>query len=132
MTRWNAPRTAAALDISVSYLHRMARQGIIPRPVAGAWDIVQVSRAYIRTLDRRDNANSRDDRARRLHAEANMAEQKAAKMASELCLASDYYGHWRAGIAQGVAGIRRLRTLTAEQKASVIAELEGIELAPLK
>lgn len=125
---WNADRTAQLLDVTREHLYVLARQGTIPKPVDGNWSAVKCNVAYIRHLRDRHSSSAKEDKSRKLKAEADIAEMESAKMAGELVLRSDYVNNYADAIAQGVTRISRLRGLTKEQKESVFSELRAVKL----
>ena len=129
---WNADRTAQLLDVTREHLYVLARAGTIPKPIDGAWAAVKCNVAYIRHLRDRHSASSKEDKSRKLKAEADMAEMESARMEGTLCLRSDYISNWADAIAHGVSRISRLKTLTTAQKESVFAALRELKLPELE
>lgn len=129
---WNADRTAQLLDVTREHLYVLARQGVIPKPENAVWQALKCNTLYIRHLRDRHSVTAKEDKSRKLKAEADIAEMESAKMDGTLCYRDDYLNDFADAIAHGISRISRLKTLTKAQKESVMAELRGVKLPDLK
>lgn len=72
-----------------------------------------------------------EDRARKSKAEANIREKDDALQDRTLCYRADYKANFADAVAQGLAKISRLRSLTIKQKEEVLVALRTVKLPDL-
>lgn len=121
---------AKLLDIVPRHLNYLAQNGVVPKPVDGKW-LWDCIPKYIRHLRDGAGANNKEDKARKLKAEADTAEMEAEQMRGTLCLRSDYLHNYADAIAQAGGRISRLDSLTNEQKEAVFAAIRDVRLPDL-
>ncbi len=130
--QWDTQRTADMLSMTRQNLEKLARQKVIPSPLSGVWDFEAVTPKYIEWIRDRATSVTKDDKARKMKADADTAEMERSKMAGELVLRSDYLSDYADAIAVGISRISRLKNLSTEQKESVFSELRAVKLPDLK
>ena len=88
-TKWTRERMAKFLDITPRHLNYLAQNGVVPNPQGGEWQAAACVVKYIRHLRDAAGAGGKEDKVRKLKAEADTAEMEAANMKGTLMLKDD-------------------------------------------
>ena len=124
---------AELTELTPRRIQQLAEQGVIPKPDAGEkYDLFASFKGLVRYYRDSSGEATKEDKARKAKAEANMAEMEAARMEGTLCLRSNYINNYADAIAKGVTRISRMRTLTEKQKDDVFDILRSVKLPDLE
>ena len=123
---------AELTELTPRRIQQLAEQGVIPKPDAGEkYDLFASFKGLVRYYRDSSGEATKEDRNRKIKAEASMAEMEAAKIAGTLVLRSDYLNNYADAIALGATRISRLKSLTEKQKDEVFAAIRSVKLRPL-
>lgn len=129
---WPPDRVSRLMDITPQFLGQLVEQGVITRVGPGKYNPFACNVAYIRHLRDGLSNEAKENKARKLKAEAELAEMASAKASGQLVERYDYETNYRDLVARGSMKISRLTNLTKEQKESVLQALREVQLDQLE